>query len=133
MKALTLWQPWASLVEGCKPFEFRSWRAPRHIIGERIVIHAGARKPDMREVEQLLREWSATRPLPRRRCPCGRAYVLDGSPGEPCDLCKEEAYADAQRPFCDRCGDRGWVWHPDAALFANEWEAHIPCPVCRAA
>lgn len=56
MKALTLWQPWASLViEGCKPFEFRGWPAPSRIIGERIVIHASARKPDMREVEQLLR------------------------------------------------------------------------------
>lgn len=55
MKALTLWQPWASLViEGCKPFEFRGWRAPRHIVGQRIVIHAAARKPDLDEVEDLL-------------------------------------------------------------------------------
>jgi hypothetical protein len=56
MKTLTLWQPWASLVvEGCKPFEFRKWRAPASIVGQRIVIHASARKPDLREVEQLLR------------------------------------------------------------------------------
>ena len=54
MRALTLWQPWASLVvAGAKPWEFRSWRAPRSIIGERIVIHAGARKPSWVEVDQL--------------------------------------------------------------------------------
>jgi len=56
MKALTLWRPWASLVVAeCKPYEFRGWRAPARIIGERIVVHASARKPDSREVEQLLR------------------------------------------------------------------------------
>ena len=56
MKAFTLWQPWASLVvEGSKPYEFRSWRAHRSVIGQRIVIHASARKVDHREVAQLLR------------------------------------------------------------------------------
>lgn len=56
MKALTLWQPWASLVVGgAKPWEFRGWRPPRSIVGERIVIHAAARKVDPREVEQLIR------------------------------------------------------------------------------
>lgn len=45
MKALTIWQPWASLImAGAKPYEFRGWRAPRAIIGQRIVIHAAARK-----------------------------------------------------------------------------------------
>jgi hypothetical protein len=47
MKALTVWQPWASLIiAGAKPYEFRRWRAPRSIIGQRIVIHAAARKAD---------------------------------------------------------------------------------------
>lgn len=55
MKALTLWQPWASLVvDGAKPWEFRGWRPPRSIIGERIVIHASARPVNRREVEQLI-------------------------------------------------------------------------------
>ena len=55
MRALTLWQPWASLViAGAKPFEFRSWRPPAAIVGQRIVIHAGARKVDRREVDQLI-------------------------------------------------------------------------------
>lgn len=47
MKALTVWQPWASLIiAGAKPYEFRGWRAPRSLIGQRIVIHAAARKID---------------------------------------------------------------------------------------
>lgn len=46
MKALTLWQPWASLVaEGMKRIETRSWPAPPMLIGERLAIHAAARVP----------------------------------------------------------------------------------------
>ena len=43
MKALTLYQPWASLIaHGVKTIETRSW-APRGILGERLAIHAGKR------------------------------------------------------------------------------------------
>lgn len=55
MKALTLWQPWASLVvAGCKPYEFRGWRAPASIVGHRIVIHAAAKKIDAEEIGNML-------------------------------------------------------------------------------
>jgi len=54
VKALTIWQPWASLImAGAKPYEFRGWRAPRSIVGQRIVIHAAAHKIDQREVADL--------------------------------------------------------------------------------
>lgn len=54
MKALTVWQPWASLIAaGVKPYEFRGWAAPRGLIGQRIAIHAGARKPRRGEIEEL--------------------------------------------------------------------------------
>ncbi|MEV4934388.1 ASCH domain-containing protein [Sphingobium sp. LSP13-1-1.1] len=54
MKALTIWQPWASLIiAGAKPYEFRSWSAPRFILGQRIVIHAASRKIDRFEVDDL--------------------------------------------------------------------------------
>lgn len=54
MKALTIWQPWASLIiAGAKPYEFRGWRPPRALIGQRIVIHAAARKIDRDEVGDL--------------------------------------------------------------------------------
>jgi hypothetical protein len=55
MKALTLWQPWATLVaEGVKPFEFRSWPAPKWIWDQRIAIHAGARPVKAKEVDGLI-------------------------------------------------------------------------------
>lgn len=54
MKALTIWQPWASLIiAGAKPYEFRGWRAPRSLIGQRIVIHAAAKKLDGEEASAL--------------------------------------------------------------------------------
>lgn len=47
MKALTIWQPWASLImAGAKPYEFRSWRPPTRLIGQRIVIHASVARID---------------------------------------------------------------------------------------
>jgi hypothetical protein len=46
MKAISLWQPWASLIAcGAKPFETRSWAPPRELIGQTIAIHA-AKKID---------------------------------------------------------------------------------------
>jgi len=44
MRALTLWQPWASLIaSGAKTIETRSWRPPEKVIGTRIAIHASTR------------------------------------------------------------------------------------------
>ncbi len=46
MKAITLWQPWASLIAAeVKRFETRSWAPPEALIGERVAIHAAARRP----------------------------------------------------------------------------------------
>lgn len=53
MKALTLWQPYASSIalEALRPghgklVENRTWPPPRSLLGQRIAIHAGAKKPD---------------------------------------------------------------------------------------
>lgn len=61
MKALTIYQPWASLImAGAKPFEFRGWsprlRGPSYaaLIGQRIVIHSSTRKIDRGEVKDLI-------------------------------------------------------------------------------
>ena len=44
MRALTLWQPWASIVaSGVKLIENRPWAPPAKLLGERIAIHAGMR------------------------------------------------------------------------------------------
>lgn len=54
MKALTIWQPWATLiVEGAKPYEFRGWLFPKSLIGQRIAIHAGARPMRRTEIEDI--------------------------------------------------------------------------------
>lgn len=53
MPALTIWQPWASLImAGVKPYEFRQWKAPRG--SRRIAIHAGARKVRREEIAGIL-------------------------------------------------------------------------------
>lgn len=55
LRALTLYEPWASLVvAGAKPFEFRGHRPPSTIIGERIVIHASRQPIDRQEVRAML-------------------------------------------------------------------------------
>ena len=44
MKAISLWQPWASLIaEGIKTSETRSWAPPAALVGERIAFHAAKR------------------------------------------------------------------------------------------
>lgn len=44
MKAISLHQPWASLIMlGAKRVETRSWQPPAALIGERIAIHAAKR------------------------------------------------------------------------------------------
>jgi hypothetical protein len=65
MKALTVLQPWATLIiAGAKPYEFRSWRPPAAMIGQRIVIHAAKRKIDQAEVVAL---FSLLRDGPEKR------------------------------------------------------------------
>lgn len=50
MPAITLHQPWASLlVYGPKVHETRSWRPPSELIGERFLIHAAMRRPHAEE------------------------------------------------------------------------------------
>jgi hypothetical protein len=55
MKALTIWQPWASLIiAGAKPVEWRGWACPRWIVGQRIAIHAGVRPARADEIADIL-------------------------------------------------------------------------------
>jgi hypothetical protein len=54
MKAITIWQPWATLIMiGAKPYEFRSWKPPASAIGEPMAIHAGARPMKAAELRNL--------------------------------------------------------------------------------
>jgi len=56
VKAISLWQPWASLIaEGLKQTETRSWAPPPALIGERIAIHAAKRwNQEIRDAVQEL-------------------------------------------------------------------------------
>ena len=54
MYAISLWQPWASLIaEGIKVQETRNWVPPKHLIGERIAIHAAKRRLTKAELREL--------------------------------------------------------------------------------
>ncbi len=58
-RGFTIWQPWATLIMvGAKPYEFRPKSYQSYInapaVGERVVIHAGARRIKRAEVEDLL-------------------------------------------------------------------------------
>lgn len=51
MKAITVKQPWASLiVEGTKDVENRSWKCPEKYIGQRVLIHADAERKNGRHL-----------------------------------------------------------------------------------
>jgi hypothetical protein len=56
--ALTVWQPWSTLIiEHWKPYEFRKWdyrTRRRDLVGKRIAIHAGARPARRAEIADLL-------------------------------------------------------------------------------
>lgn len=55
MKAISLWQPWASFIAiGIKPFETRDWPPPATLIGQRIAIHATKKAVNADD-----REWAA--------------------------------------------------------------------------
>ena len=58
MYAITLHQPWASLIAlGIKTVETRSWPAPALLVGQTIAIHAGKRvvRQPGENIEQELR------------------------------------------------------------------------------
>lgn len=61
MRALTLWQPWASLIAlGVKTIETRSWKAPDALIGQRIAIHAAKRPAKFDDMKRLIMETDPT-------------------------------------------------------------------------
>lgn len=56
MKAITIKQPWASLiVHGIKDIDNRTWACPKKYIGQRVLIHASKEK-DKREKPLLTDE-----------------------------------------------------------------------------
>lgn len=55
MKAISIWQPNASLLlVGPKRYETRGWRLPRSIVGTRVAIHAAKATGDLIELAQYV-------------------------------------------------------------------------------
>ncbi len=127
MKALTIWQPWASLIMlRAKPYEFRRWsyaaRFPS-LVGQRIVIHAGARPARASEIADLIRrlrdggfgetgvhpdpampyllQWPAERQLPLA---AGLGTAVLGKPARAVEIFRDQV-ADS-----DRIDEHVWAW-----------------------
>lgn len=126
LKALTIWQPWASLImAGFKPYEFRRWPAPRYVVGQRILIHAGVRTIKKIEIRDLIATLSSGEfcggmtadaidflgdvLMDRRKLPlaAGLGTVLLGDARQSYELWPEQfaGYSDS-----DRAAVSNWAW-----------------------
>ena len=76
IKALSLWQPWASLIAvGAKKYETRSWRTSYH---GPILICASQRHPTIKEAVELYRHFN-----------CEKVY----------EVIVKQLYPDAEDPY----------------------------------
>lgn len=51
MKAISIKQPWASLIaHGIKDIENRTWKCPKNYIGQRVLIHASKKYAGWKEL-----------------------------------------------------------------------------------
>lgn len=145
MKAFTIWQPWATLIMmGAKPYEFRPRSYRQYVgvpkIGERVVIHAAARKVSYSDVTDLynkLKGWQLDytglavekalplieklMALPKKQqilpLSAGLGTVVLGEPKNALDVFESLPH-DSDR------GDFNWAW---PMLEVEPWSAPIPC------
>jgi hypothetical protein len=135
--ALTLWQPWASLIaRGLKRYETRSWAPPASLIGQRLAIHAGTHKTTTGEVPEGLGLLLFDEDIDLAHLPTGaviatarlvaahrteerRPFVSwveddvgDWSPGRWAWELNDVVEFERPVPWCD--GQRLWSWGPDA-------------------
>ncbi len=128
MYAITLHQPWASLIAlGLKTVETRSWPAPERLIGQTIAVHAAqrmARRPEAPIEEALLAgvgsDWRRTIPTgavlaTARLTGLARVECVDLATGQAVhDGRTEVGYAaDLGQTRIDPWGDFGpgrWLW-----------------------
>jgi hypothetical protein len=119
MKAITIWQPWLSLILlGAKPYEFRSSPYTRYInppaVGERIALHAAARIVRRSEVEELIERLDRNDPA---ESPClVRDLALPFLRGVLAGLPVKRAKSSS-----------GWLFDAERP---KELPAPIVCPLC---
>jgi hypothetical protein len=144
--AITLWQPWATLIAiGAKPYETRSRRPPKRLVGQRIAIHAAQRMPvrSMLTDEEHLAimialKFKDYRYLPRGKVVC-TAILADVSPAHlvPRDLFgkygvgrfawKLTDVRPLDPPIYARGTQQwGWPWTPPADFQFHETERAAP-------
>lgn len=76
MKALTLTQPWATLIAlGIKRIENRPWKPPANMIGERFAIHA-SREVDEQVFTALVAEEYLQHNTPGRDTPIPTSEIV---------------------------------------------------------
>ena len=156
LSAVTLHQPWASLILVlAKPFETRSWAPPKALVGRRIGVHAGLRlvrdlPPETAAgvAAALGADWTGT--LPRGRLICtatlegawrtgpglggGTRALVETLPGSP-DLASFR-----EDPFGDYAEGR-WIWRlkdvraiePAPALRGLQRVWKVPAEIARLA
>ena len=119
MRALTLHQPWATLIAlGIKTIETRSWPPPSGLLGQTIAIHAGRKlQPNPGpQIETILRQTHGDHW--RRRLPAG-AVVVTATIRDACQIAGPAAatgcfvthgrHIVATDPYGDFSAGR-WLW-----------------------
>lgn len=113
MKAITLWQPYASLVAlGVKTIETRSWPAPKGLVGQRIAIHAAAKPPIAHELDYI-GDWMVL-PAPDDK----RSWFMRHWPTAS-EATEGERLVDALWPDTPEARERGCVMLPLGAVVAS--------------
>jgi hypothetical protein len=121
MKAITLWQPWASLVVyGYKTVEYRTHDRFRHLVGSRVAIHAGMQDdPAIAKIRERYPQvdWQAL--LMPRGVVMGTAVVISVEPAQGVAQAGQPLFAyklkDVERyeAFYPAKGRQGvWGWFP---------------------
>lgn len=78
MKAITIKQPWASLiVHGIKDIENRTWPCPKKYLGQRVLIHSSAVPVEMINPNSVFtkRQWDSFSLGFQSEIICGNGYV----------------------------------------------------------
>ncbi len=78
MKAITIKQPWASLiVHGIKDIENRTWACPWKYIGHRVLIHASGKPVEMRNPNSVFTkaQWDSLPIEFQRKIICAEGIV----------------------------------------------------------
>lgn len=125
MKALTLWQPWASIVaSGVKRIENRQWPPPANMLGQRIAIHAG-QKYDHASYEKA-RELAPELVIPQRgACPSGAII------GTAVLVAVARTTLEAMSQLRDRAPNQArWFFGPYGWILEDIRELHAPIPYC---